>query len=116
MPAPAVEAGVHEPVSADLTAVGSGPADDRLSQELLKLPTRRTHNQSMAATLRLWHTRNRDLLERVAAGLRRLDPPPACKSTTPIHGRAHAIHLMADHAAHSCPRFRLAARYIEDHQ
>lgn len=85
-------------------------------QDLPKLPIRRTHNRSMAATLRLWHTRNRDLLERVAAGLRHLDSPTGCKSTEPIRGRAHAIHVMADHAKHGCPRFRLAAQYIEASQ
>ncbi|MGW0356279.1 hypothetical protein ACWDXV_18930 [Nocardia nova] len=83
---------------------------------LPKLPTRRTQNQSMAATLRLWHTRNIDLLERVAAGLRYLSPPAACKSAAPIRGRAHATHVMADHATHNCARFRLAAQYIEAHQ
>ncbi|PPJ30653.1 hypothetical protein [Nocardia nova] len=85
-------------------------------QELPKLPIRRTHNRSMAATLRLWHTRNRDILERAASGLRHLDSPPSCKSTEPIRGRAHAIHVMADHAKHDCPRFRLAAQYIEASQ
>ncbi|MGV9633223.1 hypothetical protein ACWDO0_03490 [Nocardia rhamnosiphila] len=90
------------------------PVEDRIRQ-LPKLP-RRVHNQSMAATLRLWHTRNRDLLQRVATGLRHLDYPPACKSTDLVRGRAHAIHLMADHATHRCPRFRLAAQYIEDSQ
>lgn len=83
--------------------------------DLPKLP-RRTHNRSMAATLRLWHTRNRDLLERVAAGLRHLDSPASCKSTEPIRGRAHAIHVMADHAKHGCPRFQVAAQYIEASQ
>ncbi|MEV0361343.1 hypothetical protein [Nocardia fusca] len=67
----------------------------------------------MAAPLQLWHTRNRLLLERVAAGLRWLDCPAACKTLEPIRGRAHAIHLMADHAGHRCPRFLLASQYIE---
>ncbi|MFF0455221.1 hypothetical protein [Nocardia africana] len=98
------------------TATGTGPADDHSNQQLPKLPTRRTHNQSMAATLRIWHTRNIDLLERVAAGLRHLDPPAACKSAAPIRGRAHAMHVMADHATHNCARFRLAAQYIEANQ
>lgn len=84
--------------------------------ELPKLPTRCAHNQAMAATLLLWHTRNIDILERVAAGLRHLDYPAACKSTVPIRGRAHAIHLMANHAKHGCHRFRLAAQYIEAQQ
>ncbi|MFI2559277.1 hypothetical protein [Nocardia farcinica] len=66
--------------------------------------------------IRLWHTRDRDLLERVAAGLRHLNCPVACDCTEPVRGRAHAIHLMADHAGHDCPRFRLAAQYIEDRQ
>ncbi|WP_280508706.1 hypothetical protein [Nocardia flavorosea] len=85
-------------------------------QERPHFPTRCAHNQSRAATLRLWHTRNRDLLERVAAGLRHLDHPAPCKSTDPVRGRTHAIHLMADHAKHDCPRFQLAARYIEAQQ
>ncbi|MBF6455536.1 hypothetical protein [Nocardia cyriacigeorgica] len=84
-------------------------------QERPKLPTRRAHDQSMGATLRLWHTRNLDLLERAAAGLRNLDFPAACRNTEPIRGRAHAVHLMADHTKHDCARFRLAALYIEDH-
>ncbi|MBF6141216.1 MULTISPECIES: hypothetical protein [Nocardia] len=86
------------------------------SQERPKLPTRQARNPSMAATIRLWHTRDRDLLERVAAGLRHLNCPVACDCTDPVRGRAHAIHLMADHAGHDCPRFRLAAQYIEDRQ
>ena len=72
--------------------------------------------QSMAAALRLWRTRNRDLLERIAAGLRHLDHPTPCTSTDPLRGRAHAIHLMADHTERDCPRFRLAAQYIEARQ
>ncbi|WP_280419042.1 hypothetical protein [Nocardia carnea] len=116
MPVPSTETTVREPACVDPIPSGTAPVDDHLRQELPKLPTRRAHNQSMAATLRLWHTRNRDLLERVAAGLRHLDHPAACKSTDPIRGRAHAIHLMADHTTHNCPRFRLAAQYIEDHQ
>lgn len=99
---------------------GTPAANESLVQqhnhELPKLPTRRTHNQSMAATLRLWHTRNIDLLERVATGLRHLSPPAACKSDAPIRGRAHATHVMADHATHNCARYRLAAQYIEAHQ
>ncbi len=87
-----------------------------MRQELPALPSRPAHNQSMATALRLWHTRNWARLERVAAGLRRLDYPPACKVLDPIRGRAHAIHLMADHAKHDCPRFRLASQYIEDLQ
>ncbi|AXK84786.1 hypothetical protein DXT66_03240 [Nocardia farcinica] len=70
----------------------------------------------MAATLRLWHTRNRELLERVAVGLRHLDQPRACQNTDPVRGRAHAIHLMAEHVRHGCRRFQLAAQYIEDSQ
>lgn len=113
MPVPAAEAGAREPIGVDQPPADIAPVDGYMRQELPKLPTRRTHNQSMAATIRLWHTRNRDLLERVAAGLRHLDYPAACKSTDPIRGRAHAIHVMADHAGHRCPRFRLAAQYIE---
>lgn len=99
----------------------NNPAGDESStvqqhrHDLPILP-KRTHNRSMAATLRLWHTRNRDLLERAAAGLRHLDSPAGCKNTEPIRGRAHAIHAMADHAKHDCPRFRLAAQYIEASQ
>lgn len=87
-----------------------------MRQELPALPTRPAYNQSMATALRLWHTRNWARLERVATGLRCLDYPPACKDTDRIRERAHAIHLMADHAKHSCPRFRLASQYIEDQQ
>ncbi len=111
MPVPAAETSVREPTGAEPT--GIAPVDDGMRQELPKLPIRRAHNRSMAATLRLWNTRNRDLLERVAAGLRHLDSPVGCKSIDPIRGRAHAIHVMADHAKHDCPRFRLAAQYIE---
>jgi hypothetical protein len=38
-----------------------------------------------------------------------LDPIPA--DTAPTDN-----HLMADHANHDCPRFRLAAQYIEAQQ
>jgi hypothetical protein len=112
MPVPAAQTSDHKPFGVD----PAPRVDDFMRQGLPKLPARRTHNQSMAATIRLWHTRHLDLLERVAAGLRHLDHPAACKSTDPIRGRAHAIHLMADHTKHDCPRFRLAAQYIEDHQ
>lgn len=111
MPVPAAETSAREPIGAKSTDIA--PVDDGMRQDLPKLPIRRAHNRSMAATLRLWNTRNRDLLERVAAGLRHLDSPTSCKSTDPIRGRAHAIHVMADHAKHDCPRFRLAAQYIE---
>lgn len=110
------ESSASEPTGVDPTPVSTTPVDDHPRQELPKLPTRRAHNQSMAATLRLWHTRNLDLLERVATGLRHLDHPAACTNTDPIRGRAHAIHLMADHTKHNCPRFQLAAQYIEAHQ
>lgn len=116
MPAPAAQTSTHTPIGVDPTPADTRSVDDNPRQELPALPTRRAHNQSMAATLRLWHTRNRDLLERVAAGLRHLDHPAACDNTDPIRGRAHAIHLMADHTKHNCPRFRLAAQYIEDQQ
>ena len=112
MPMPTAQTSDQRPVGVDPVP----RVDDSVRQELPELPTRRAHNQSMASTIRLWHTRNRDLLERVAAGLRHLDHPATCKSTDPIRGRAHAIHLMADHTTHNCPRFRLAAQYIEDHQ
>ncbi len=110
MPTPATSA--RGPIDAEPTPTGGHPVEECMRQDRPKLP-RRTHNRSMAATLRLWHTRNRDLLERVAAGLRHLDPPAACRNTEPIRGRAHAINVMADHAKHGCPRFRLAAQYIE---
>lgn len=113
MPVPAAEINAREPIDMDQTPTDIAAVDDHMRQELPELPARRTHSQTMATSIRLWHTRNRDLLERVAAGLRHLDPPPTCKSTDPIRGRAHAIHLMADHAKHRCPRFRLAAQYIE---
>ncbi|NKY60522.1 hypothetical protein [Nocardia flavorosea] len=115
MPVPPTRTSIHQPAGIDPTPAGIAPTDDHLRQERPKLPTRRTHNQSMAATIRLWHTRNLDLLERVAAGLRHLDNA-ACNSTDPIRGRAHAIHLMADHTKHDCARFRLAAQYIEAQQ
>jgi hypothetical protein len=113
MAVPSAETSAHESASVDPIAADTAPIGNH---QRPKLPTRGTHNQSMAATLRLWHTRNRDLLERVAAGLRHLDHPADCKSTGPIRGRAHAIHLMADHTNHDCPRFRLAAQYIEAQQ
>ncbi|OBA51919.1 hypothetical protein A5780_28300 [Nocardia sp. 852002-20019_SCH5090214] len=116
MPVPATETSAREPIGVKPTPTSIAPDDDPMRQELPKLPIRRTHNRSMAATLRLWHTRNRDLLERVATGLRHLDSPAGCKNTEPIRGRAHAIHVMADHAKHDCPRFRLAAQYIEASQ
>lgn len=84
-----------------------------MRQEFPALPVRQIHNQSMAATLRLWHTRNRVRLEHVATAFRFPELPAACKNTDPVRGSAHAIHLMADHARHRCPRFRLAAQYIE---
>ncbi|WP_063128462.1 hypothetical protein [Nocardia fusca] len=115
MPVPSAETSVHESASVDPIPADTAPIDNHLGQKRPKLPTRGTHNQSMAATLRLWHTRNRDLLERVAAGLRHLDHPAACKEHRP-HPRAHAIHLMTDHTKHNCPRFRLAAQYIEAQQ
>ncbi|MBF6416116.1 hypothetical protein [Nocardia cyriacigeorgica] len=85
-------------------------------QGLAKLSTGPTRKRTIATTIRLWHTRNRELLERVAAGLRQLDYPAARTSTGPVRGRAHAIHLMADHAAHKCPRFQLATQFIEGSQ
>ena len=114
MPVPPTSA--HEAADVGLPSTGTEPVDGDPHQKRPKLPTRRAHNQSMATTLRLWHTRNLDLLERVAAGLRHLDHPTSCNSTDPIRGRSHAIHLMADHTKHDCPRFRLAGQYIEAHQ
>lgn len=117
MPIPTAETRTNEPTgSVHPTLADSIPAGEYTCQELPKLPIRCAHNQSMAATLRLWHTRNLDLLERVAASLRHIDHPAACKSTGPIRGRVHAIHLMADHSKHNCLRFRLAAQYIEAQQ
>lgn len=58
MSTPAIEASDDEPTGLDRTTTNTAPADDHSNQQLPKLPTRRTHNQSMAATLRLWHTRN----------------------------------------------------------
>lgn len=114
MPTP--EADGREPAGVD-----ASPADIALAQacdtpkyrELSGLPIRPTHHRSVSATFRTFNTRNRALLERVAAGLRRLDHPAVCKNPDPIRGRAHAIHLMADHSGHRCPRFRLASQYIE---
>lgn len=117
MSMPSAETNACEPTEVDPSSAGSGALPDHYPhQDLPKLPTRRTHNQSMAATLRLWHTRNRELLERVAVGLRHLDQPRACQNIDPVRGRAHAIHLMAEHVRHGCRRFQLAAQYIEDLQ
>ena len=79
--------------------------------EIHPLPQRMPHNQAMASTLQVWHTRNRALMERIAAGLRALDWPEACRSENPIRGYAHAHQVMAAHAGHGCPRYRLAADY-----
>lgn len=71
------------------------------------------NNQAGAAIRRIWHNRNRALMERIAAGLRALDRPPGCKSQDPMRGYAHAHQVMAVHAGHRCPRYDLAARYTQ---
>ncbi len=116
MPTPSAEASAREPTGVEPSPTSIAPADGSGRGKLPKLPTRSTPTHSLASARRLWHTRNRELLERVTAGLRRLGPPAACKSAAPIRGRAHAMHVMADHATHGCARFRLAAQYIEAHQ
>lgn len=78
------------------------------------LPVRPTHNQAIAATLQIWHSRDRSLLERVLAGLRALERPGACRSTDPLRGYAHAHQVMAAHATHGCTRYRIAAEYAAE--
>ncbi len=75
------------------------------------LPVRVPRNRAMAATIRLWHTRNRARLEAVAVGLRALDWPAVCRSQDPLRGYAHAHQVMAAHAKHRCPRYRMAGEY-----
>lgn len=81
--------------------------------ETPQLPTRVPSNQAMATTLRMWHNRNRELMERITAELRALDYPDRCRSQEPIRGYAHAHQVMAVHARHRCPRYELAARYTQ---
>jgi hypothetical protein len=116
MPTPAVS--TRKPTLSSTPSIAAAVEDHNPPTRcgLRKLPTRPTYNPSIGPTIRLWHARNRDLLERVAAGLRHLDYPAACQNAEPVRGRAHAIHLMADHATHRCRRFRLAAQYIEAQQ
>lgn len=60
-----------------------------------------------------WLTDSRTL-RRVAVGLRRLEIyPAACRWTDPLRGRSHAHHVMAIHAGHRCPRYSMAAEYVE---
>ncbi|MGI5223190.1 hypothetical protein [Nocardia sp. CA-290969] len=77
------------------------------------LPARVPNNRNMATTLHIWHNRNRRLLQRIAAGLRALDHPAACRSQEPMRGYAHAHQVMAAHARHRCPRYDLAVRYTQ---
>lgn len=81
--------------------------------EMPPLPTRTPNNQAMATTLRIWHNRNRGLLERIAASLRALDHPAGCGSQEPMRGYAHAHQVMGAHAGHHCTRYDLAARYAQ---
>jgi hypothetical protein len=62
------------------------------------LPTRAPHNRAMGATMRL---------------LRWLEWPGDCANDTAIRGTAHAYNLLANHARHRCPRYGMAAQYIE---
>lgn len=91
-----------------------------MRSELPHLPTRQPSNPAMAATLRLWHTRESwvtddpAILHRLADGLRALpdeQPTDDCRSREPIRGHAHAHQLMAAHAGHDCPRYTTAAQY-----
>lgn len=75
------------------------------------LPRRTPHNQAMVSALHVWHNPNQGLTERVLAGLRALDRPVGCRSTDALRGYAHAHQVMAAHAGHHCPRYRLAADY-----
>ena len=79
--------------------------------EIHALPQRVPHNQAMASTLHVWHTRNRALMERIAAGPRALDWPEQCRSEDAIRGYAHAHQVMAVHVKHHCPRYTMAADY-----
>jgi hypothetical protein len=77
----------------------------------ISLPIREPHTRERATTPRIWHTRNRGLMVRVLHGLRALDYPAACKSLQPLRGYAHAHQVMAAHARHRCPRYRMAGKY-----
>jgi hypothetical protein len=77
------------------------------------LPTRAPNNQAMTTALQVWHNRNRGLMERIAAALRSLDQPDACRSDEPLRGYAHAHQVMDVHARHRCPRYILAVRYTQ---
>ncbi len=83
-------------------------------KEIHALPQRVPHNQAMATTLQVWHNRNRALMERIAAGLRTLDRPASCRSEDSIRGYAHAHQVMAAHAEHNCPRYRMASDYAAE--
>ncbi|MET8799956.1 hypothetical protein ABZV91_26625 [Nocardia sp. NPDC004568] len=77
------------------------------------LPTRVPYNRAMAATLQIWHNRDRGLMERIGAGLRALDHPAGCRSEEPMRGYAHAHQVMDVHAYHRCPRYDLAVSYTQ---
>ncbi|MEV0367486.1 hypothetical protein [Nocardia fusca] len=75
----------------------------------IHLPTRAPHNRAMAATLQIWHNRDRGLIQRTLDGLKAMDHPAACRSGAPINGYAHAHQVMAAHAKHrGCPRYQAA--------
>ncbi|MFI5715989.1 hypothetical protein [Nocardia sp. NPDC051750] len=67
----------------------------------------------MHATLQVWHSQDRGLIQRTLDGLRSLDRPATCRSTDPIRGYAHAHQVMATHATHHCPRYTVAAEYAQ---
>ncbi|MFD4401196.1 hypothetical protein ACFWPH_00380 [Nocardia sp. NPDC058499] len=87
-----------------------------MRQESPNLPVRTVSPR--AVTLQRWHTRNRQLLERVLAGLWALDPPARCRADiTPILGYAHAFHVRDIHRRHhGCPRYVLADEFLTSAQ
>lgn len=79
--------------------------------EIPNLPTRAPRNRAMAATLEIWHCRDRGLIQRTLDGLRS-PHPAACQAEDHITSSAHAHMIMAAHAAHrGCPRYTRAANY-----
>lgn len=80
--------------------------------EIHALPVR---TSARAITIQRWHNTNRQLIERVLAGLRALDRGNSCHVTDRIYSYAHAHQIMAGHAHHrGCPRYTRAANYTVD--
>ena len=80
----------------------------------IHLPTRAPHNRAMAATLQIWHNRDRGLIQRTLDGLRALDHPATCRAKAPINSYAHAHQVLAAHAKHhGCPRYTAAMEYAQ---